>query len=66
MTISGSLTLELTVECDGRVLESIVDDDSTSGDPDFAECVAETFKYAAFPAHDREGGAVFQLPLRYE
>jgi len=66
VTISGRLTLELTVECDGRVVDSLVEDDSTAGDPGFAECVADTFKYAPFPAHDREGGAVFQLPLLYE
>jgi len=66
VTISGRLTLELTVECDGRVMESIVEDDSTAGDPGFAQCVADTFKYAGFPSHDREGGAVFQLPLLYE
>lgn len=66
MTISGRLTLEMTVECDGRVTESIVEDDSTAGDSGFAQCVADTFKFAPFPAHDRDGGSVFQLPLLYE
>jgi hypothetical protein len=66
VTISGRLVLELTVECDGRVVDSLLEDDSIYGDPNFAQCVADTFKYAPFPAHDREGGAVFLLPLLYE
>lgn len=62
---NGTVQVELLVGCDGVVMDSEVTGDTT-GDTDFAECVAETFKFAPFPAHDREGGAVFEVPLRYD
>ena len=62
---NGTVQLELHVGCDGIVLASEVTADTT-GDTDFAECVADTFKFAPFPAHDREGGALFEVPLRYD
>jgi len=62
---SGTVQLSLLVGCDGRVVESEVSADTT-GDTAFAECVADTFRYAPFPAHDRDGGALFELPLRYQ
>jgi hypothetical protein len=37
-----------------------------TGDATFSNCVAETFKYAPFPAHDRDGGVVFTQPLRFD
>jgi len=64
--VSGSTTLEITVGCDGRVTESVVlIDDASDGTGEFSKCVAETFKYAPFPAHGRDGGVVFELPLRF-
>ncbi|MCO4771946.1 MAG: AgmX/PglI C-terminal domain-containing protein [Deltaproteobacteria bacterium] len=62
---AGTVQVELTVGCDGRVsaVELI---DETIGDSDFVECVVDVMRYAPFPAHDREGGVVFELPLRYE
>ena len=62
---SGTVQLELTVGCDGRVSESEVLVDGT-GDSSFADCVARTFSYASFPAHDMPDGVLFGLPLRYE
>ena len=62
---SGSIQLELTVGCDGRVAEVVVMDD-TVGDEAFVKCVSDTMRYAPFPAHDRTDGAVFEIPLRYE
>lgn len=65
--ISGSVDIALEVGCDGRVTSSTVEDDrTTDGTGAFAACVAETFKYAAFPAHDQQGGVVFTQPLRYD
>ena len=62
---SGTVHVELTVGCDGRV-SAVELMDETIGDPDFVACVVDTMRYAPFPAHDREGGVVFELPLRYE
>ncbi len=62
---NGTVQLELHVGCDGVVLGSEVTADTT-GDRAFAQCVADTFRYAPFPAHDREGGALFEVPLRYD
>lgn len=62
---SGTVQVELTVGCDGRV-SAVELMDETIGDADFVACVVDTMRYAPFPAHDREGGVVFELPLRYE
>ncbi len=61
--ISGELMLDLVVGCDGRVIRSAVDSHST-GDGDFAVCVAEVFRYAPFPTHARDE-VEFSVPLRY-
>ena len=62
---SGQVQLELHVGCDGVVISADVLEDGT-GDAAFSECVAETFAYAPFAAHDRDGGVVFVVPLRYD
>lgn len=62
--VTGTVTLEISVGCNGRVKSSAVLDDDV-GDPTFATCVAETMAFCAFPAHARDE-AVFELPLRYE
>ncbi len=62
---AGSMQLELTVGCDGRVSDVILVEE-TIGEDAFVKCVADTMRYAPFPAHDRAEGAVFELPLRYE
>jgi|GEM_PF-1510002 len=61
----GTVQVELTVGCDGlvRAVELI---DESVGDADFVACVVDVMGYTPFPAHDREGGVVFELPLRYE
>lgn len=62
---TGTLQLEVTVGCDGRVSDVVVTEE-TIGDEAFVKCVADTMRYAPFPAHDRAAGAVFEQPLRYE
>jgi len=59
------MQLELTVGCDGRVSDVILVEE-TIGEDAIVKCVADTMRYAPFPAHDRAEGAVFELPLRYE
>ncbi len=61
----GQVQLELHVGCDGVVISSEIFEDGT-GDVTFSECVAATFQYASFAAHDRDGGVVFVVPLRYD
>lgn len=62
---SGTVVLELTVGCDGRVIDVAVAQDGTGVDG-FGECVARVMGYAPFPAHDMPDGVGFTLPLRYE
>lgn len=59
----GTVLLSLVVGCDGRVVSSTVADDTT-GEAGFASCVAEVFRYAAFPAHARDT-VEFEVPLTY-
>jgi hypothetical protein len=63
--VSGSIVLEVTVGCDGRVSSVAVATDGTA-DTTFSACVADTFRYCPFPAHGNSGGVVFQQPLHYE
>ena len=62
---SGTVILDVTVGCDGRVSAVEVLSDETGSDG-FADCVARVFGYAPFPVHDMPDGANFGLPLRYE
>ena len=62
---SGTVILDVTVGCDGRVSAVDVLSDETGADG-FADCVARVIGYASFPAHDLPDGASFGLPLRYE
>lgn len=61
--VGGEVLLDLAVGCDGRVVRSSVDSHDT-GSNDFALCVAEVFRYAAFPAHGRDE-VEFSVPLRF-
>lgn len=61
---SGSLSLELVIGCDGRVKSvEVLDDGVREGN--FAACVSDVMRYAAFPAHARDEVTV-QIPLRYD
>lgn len=60
---AGTVWLDITVGCDGRVLRSSPERDET-GNPEFAACVADVFTYAAFPAHARDE-VQFTVPLRF-
>ncbi len=60
---AGEVVLALAVGCDGRVRRSSVQRDDT-GDAGFASCVAETFRYAPFPAHARDEVELL-VPLRF-
>jgi len=59
----GEVLLRLVVGCDGRVRDSVVQSDGT-GSPGFAACVADVFRYAAFPAHARDE-VEFSVPLHF-
>ncbi len=63
--LSGTVLLEFTVGCDGRVMDIEVVENSTF-DNAFGDCVADVMKYTPFPAHDQPDGAIFQVPLIYE
>ena len=62
---SGTVVLDITVGCDGRVSDIEVASDQT-GDSEFADCVARVMGYAPFDAHDMPDGVSFTVPLRYE
>jgi len=62
-TAAGEVVLRLDVGCDGLVRASRVHRDAT-GAGGFAACVAETFRFAAFPAHARDVVEV-EFPLRF-
>ena len=61
---SGTIDLELTIACSGRVESAVVISDS--GLPDSVlGCVANRMKYAAFPAHALPDGERVRIPLTY-
>jgi|GEM_PF-1615212 len=62
--ISGQVSLELVIGCDGRVKSvTVLGDGVRSGD--FAACVADVMRYAPFPAHARDEVTV-QIPLTFD
>jgi len=61
---SGTIELELTVACTGRVADVRVVDDGGLP-PAMVSCVPETLMYADFPAHDLPDGEVFGYPLSF-
>ncbi len=64
-TPSGTLELELTVACTGRV--ALVSANDGGGLPsEVVDCVRDVLRYAAFPAHDYPDGFTFGYPLRYQ
>lgn len=61
---SGTVVLEVTAGCDGRVSDIAISD--AGGYPtDVTGCVVETLRNAAFPAHDLPGGFSFTYPVTY-
>jgi excisionase family DNA binding protein len=62
--VTGQVMLEISVACNGRVKEATVLDDDT-GDPEFAQCVADTMTFCPFDPHARDE-VIFQQSLRYE
>ncbi len=61
---NGSLQLQLTVACSGRVAQ-VEQVDLGGLDGELAACVAETLRYAPFPPHDMPDGFSFRYPLRF-
>ena len=61
---SGVLTFELQVACTGRVSSVRVLDRATLPDP-LVDCVADSLRYAAFPAHDLPDGFGFHYPVSF-
>ncbi len=62
-SIAGQVLLELSIGCDGRVLDASVIDDGAPAEG-FAACVAQVMQFASFPAHARDSVTV-QVPLAY-
>ena len=60
----SALRLELTVACTGRVDRVRIDSRGDWPD-DIATCVADTMRYAPFPAHGLPDGDVVLYPLTY-
>ena len=60
--LRGTLELQVTVGCDGRV--QALDVLGTAGlrEADVT-CLLETFRHAAFPAHDTPSGVEFLYPM---
>ena len=63
--VSGTVQLEMTVGCDG-VVKGVEVVENDTGEATFGSCVADTMSCCPFPAHAREGGVIFVLPLRFE
>lgn len=61
----GSVELDLVVACTGQVEEVVVITSQDLG-TDLVSCVAETLRYAPFPAHGLEEGQVVTWPLRFD
>ena len=59
----GEVLIKLVVGCDGLVRSSQVEADDTETQ-DFAECVADVMRYAAFPAHARDEVELI-VPMRF-
>ena len=60
----GTVQLSITVACTGRVARVVVADGG--GLPDsLTRCIADTVRYAAFPAHDLPDGETFTYPMRF-
>jgi LysM repeat protein len=63
-SLSGTVETEITVACTGRVARVEVLD--AGGLPaEVVACVADTLRYAAFPAHDQPDGYTFAHPIRF-
>ena len=60
---TGTLELELLVACSGRV-ERVEVVERADWPHDVAACLADTLRYAPFPAHDLPDGDVVLYPLR--
>jgi murein DD-endopeptidase MepM/ murein hydrolase activator NlpD len=59
---TGTVHLSITVACTGRVARVRVQDDGGL-EPTLVACVADTLRYAPFPAHDLPDGETFGYPM---
>ena len=62
--IDARLELRVTVACTGRVTDVEVTEPG-SAPPEVARCVADTLRFAPFPAHDMPDGFAFDYPLAF-
>jgi hypothetical protein len=60
--LRGSVELELTIGCDGRVAAVTIEESAGLTD-ETAQCLADTLSYAPFPAHDMPDGVIFRYPM---
>ena len=63
--VLGTVTLQMTVGCDGRVSSVEVEESEALSDA-VVSCVSETMAYAAFPAHDTPDGVSFLYPMHID
>ena len=61
---SKQIWLEINVACTGRVA-SVHIADQAGWPTELAQCVADRFRYAAFPAHDLPDGETFSQPIGF-
>lgn len=62
--IDATLALRIRVACTGRVADVTVTDPGAAP-PEVARCVADTLRFAPFPAHDMPDGFTFDYPLAF-
>lgn len=60
----GTLELDIRVACTG-VVDDVAIRDMGDWPPEVARCMADTLRYAAFPAHGLPDGDLVIYPLRY-
>ncbi len=62
-SITAEAELDMTVACNGRVAAVNVGE-PRGLTPGMSACISNTMRYAAFPAHDVQGGFSFSYRLR--
>lgn len=62
---SGTLTVSMSVGCDGRVA-SVEVVDSGAFPAEMSQCVVEVLGFTPFPPHDQRDGFAFAYPLTFQ
>lgn len=64
-SLHGTVELQITVGCDGRV-EGVAVQVTENLDASLISCVSEMMHYAPFPAHDTPSGVQFLYPMQFD